>query len=235
MGRGAGPQVPPAPKAGHREATRTPWAPGAAKGPPWPDRGVRPPLPSPSRTPDFDTRGPGGEPSWVRALPVLLLTLFSGACAELRSPDEAPLGLAPGEQAQVRSKVDQALEGAGRVDWTAAWNQEVQAGADPERLSRIALGALRADATDAADMYAALVRKWGPLAGPHRAEVTALVQSALGRGDWSRALEIELLTADDAPTYSRAWALYEQAPLAEGPGLLQEIHDARTRHEKESD
>lgn len=145
------------------------------------------------------------------------------------------MDLSASEQEAVRAKIDRTLATDGQVAWAAAWDQEVQAGADRTRLARIAVGALQAQDSDAEEMFKALVRKWGALEPAQRGAVSVQVEAAIAKGDWERALELEIVTADDAPAYSRAWALYERAPARQGADLLAEIQAAREAHAKERD
>jgi hypothetical protein len=156
------------------------------------------------------------------------LLLALGACSGLKDVGEGPLTLSDSEKERVRARVDRDLADAkGRKDWAAAWNQEVGAGSDRDRLEGFALGALEAADGDAEDMFAALRKKWGPLGAASRRRVEALVEDAIAKKDWERALEIEILTADDPPTYARAFALYERCPAREAEDLLEAIDEAR--------
>jgi len=149
------------------------------------------------------------------------------ACSGISGLDAAPgadSALSAGEQSAVRRQVAQAVEAK---RWKIAWNQEIEAGADREALEEIALSALRDDSRHAEDMLDALRGRWGALREPGRARVTTWVSEARAAGLWSRAMTLELLSADDPPTYARAWALYRDAPVELAPDLLEDIKDAR--------
>lgn len=111
--------------------------------------------------------------------------------------------------------------------WKVAWNQEIEAGADRAQLQEIALAALADRSRHAGDMLAALHQRFGALPAAGRARVDGLVREAKSEGHWSRALDIELLSADDAPAFSQAWALYQDAPVERAPDLLEAIQEAR--------
>ncbi len=160
---------------------------------------------------------------------VAVLCLVLGACSSIRSLDEDPLPLSASEKAHVGTQVDKALE---KRRWETAWNQAVDAGADRGRLETIALGALQDDDGAAEDMLEALVGKWGGLTPTARGRVQALVKAALVEDDWGRAVEIEILAAEDAPTYQAAWDLYSGAPPRRAESLLEAITGARGDAEK---
>lgn len=162
------------------------------------------------------------------AVPALFLTL--AACSGVSGLDEEPMALSSVEKARVDGQVSKALEAR---RWTAAWNQAVDGGASRERFESIAVSALADDDGDAADMLEALRAKWGGLTPAARGRVDELVQEELRRRDWERAVEIELLAADDAPAYEAAWALYEDAPPHKAHDLLQAIDEARREREEE--
>ena len=174
---------------------------------------------------------------------LLLLVAVGSGCSGISALDAtgdaqtagAP-GLSQGEQAAVRSQVSRAVD-AGR--WKIAWNQEVEAGADRAALERIALGALHDDSRHAEDMLTALRERWGALSSDGRAQVSGWVVEATAEGRWRRALGLELLSADDPPAFTRAWALYQGAPVELAPELLDDIQGAREDyaedHAKEGD
>jgi hypothetical protein len=157
------------------------------------------------------------------------LCLLAGACASVRGLDEAPTPLSASEQARVARQVDSALE---ERKWDAAWNQAVEAGAERARLEDVALRALADDDGVAGDMFEALVAKWGGLTTPARERVSVLVGDAIARRDWERAVELELLTAEDAPAYAAAWGVYDQAPAGEAEPVLAAIVEARADRER---
>jgi hypothetical protein len=154
------------------------------------------------------------------------------ACSGLAGIDEPAAPLAAGERALVRAQVDAAVEAGHYRD---AWDQEIAAGAERARLEAIALAALEAHSRHAGDMFGALREKWGPLAAERRALVSAHVTTAIGLGKWGHALATELRTADDPPTFSRAWALYRRAPAERAEELLQDIVEARAEVAEEPD
>ena len=160
---------------------------------------------------------------------VLICCLILGACASIRGLDEDPLPLSTTEKARVNTQVDKALAGN---DWDAAWNQTVDAGADRSRLEAVALAALADKDGAAPDMFEALVEKWGALTPPARGQVAALVEASVAENDWDRAVELELLTAEDAPTYAAAWVVYDRAPPSKAEAVLAAIVEARSDREK---
>ena len=161
------------------------------------------------------------------AVPACCLIL--GACASVRGLDGDPLPLSAAEKARVSKQVDNALE---TRKWDAAWNQAVDAGADRSRLETVALAALADDDGVAEDMFEALIGKWGGLTPAARGRVSELVEARIDKRDWDRAIELELLTAEDAPTYAAAWALYDRAPPNKAPDVLEAIGEARSDREK---
>ena len=60
-----------------------------------------------------------------------------------------------------------------------------------------------------------------------RSRVEGLVARARESSAWSRALEVELMTADDPPEFTRAWAVYRAAPLERAPALLETLKEAK--------
>ncbi|MDJ0521288.1 MAG: hypothetical protein QNJ90_04365 [Planctomycetota bacterium] len=161
----------------------------------------------------------------IAAIAAFLLLLAPG-CTDLAALDSEADGpaLAPSEQDAVREQGDKALAD-GR--FKTAWNHEVAAGADRARLERIALAALEAQSGQAEDMFVALREKHGALSNGARSRVDGMVDAARQRGSWSRALELELMTADDPPTFTRAWAVYRGAPVERAPSLLETLQEAK--------
>ena len=147
-----------------------------------------------------------------------------GGCSGIRSLDGPGASPAPSEQEAIRHQVDLAL-GEGR--YKTAWNQEIEAGAERVRLEAIALAALADSSAHAADMFVALRKKWGSLSAPVRKRVDQLIAEAKSAAKWTRALKLELDTADDPPAFQRAWALYASAPVDWAPTLLEELQDAQ--------
>lgn len=166
----------------------------------------------------------------LQCLAVSILCLALGACSSLRGLDEDPVLLSGPEKARVQKKVDEAVE---KERWAAAWNQAVDAGSGRDRLETLALGALADDDSDAVDMFEALLTKWKGLTPAARQQVDDLVQAELKERwpDWERAVEIELITAEDAPTYSAAWALYDDVPPNKAESVLEAITEARRERE----
>ncbi len=163
---------------------------------------------------------------------LLLLTLLLAGCSGVDGLSADAPRLSDAERESVQVQVEKALE---QKRFNLAWNQEVKAGADRGRLERIALEALRARSGHAEDMFSALREKHGALSADSRKAVTLQREAAQREGRWSRALEIEMLTADDPPAYSAAWSVYRDAPPDVAPDLLTTITDARSDHEESSD
>ncbi len=162
----------------------------------------------------------------LRSLLVLLLASSVVACSDLAALDtggDSP-ALSGEEQATVRVQVDKALA---EQRYKVAWNQEVAAGADRGRLEAIALTALEAQSGHADDMFVALRTKHGGLSASARERVDGLVATARESGSWSRALDLELLTADDPPAFTRAWSVYRAAPPDRATALLESIQEAK--------
>jgi len=131
-----------------------------------------------------------------------------------------------GQEAEaVRTQAEKALA---EQRFKTAWNTEVEAGADRARLEHVALEALAAQSAHTEDMFAALRVKHGALSTAARDRVSRLVAEARAQQHWGRALAIEVTTADDPPTYARAWALYRQAPADRAAGLLASLRAAKT-------
>ena len=163
---------------------------------------------------------------WLTLLVVGAAGWGAAGCAgigELGEAGSSPT-LSPSEQSAVRGQVSQAISAR---RWKVAWNQEIEAGADRTRLQDIALQALADRSRHAGDMLAALRERYGALSAAARAQVDNLVSRAKEEGRWTRAMELELLSADDPPSFSRAWALYQGAPVELAPGLLEAIQEAR--------
>ena len=156
----------------------------------------------------------------------VLLFLVASACTDLAALDGGGTAppLAGAEQEAVREQVEKALA---EKRFKTAWNQEVAAGADRARLEAIALAALEAQSGHADDMFVALRAKHETLSNGARARVDALVTTARQEGSWSRALELELMTADDPGDFARAWSVYRAAPTGVAPGLLEAIQEAK--------
>lgn len=170
----------------------------------------------------------------VRAVAVVALLALAGCAGvdDLSSAKGAPRGAvaaspAGSREAALRRKADAALAERSYAD---AWNLEAAAGSDAERLSAIAVASLEADRGPYEDMFAALHAKFGGLPPTARARVEAVVKAAESEGAWSRAVNVALVTAADAPTYAAAWAVYERAPTKEALGLYRTIQKAQTAH-----
>ncbi len=164
---------------------------------------------------------------------LLLSVVALGACATVTSLDEEHAALNSQERTLVREQAAKAIEAG---EWEAAWDQEVHAGADRDRLEDIAFGALKDESGYAESMYAELRRKWGPLSARSRAAIDTLVVDTVAERNWERAMDIEIMTADDPPkpgdpvertTLSKAWALYRAAPPNKASDLREMIQDAR--------
>ncbi len=162
----------------------------------------------------------------------LIQALIAGsACSGISGLDEPAAELSTSERATVREQVDAAVEAK---TYRAAWDQEVTAGADRTRLERVALAALENHSRHAPDMFEALREKWGALQPAAREQVSTWTAAAQQREEWGRALELELITADDPPAFTRAFAVYKAAPPLFAPDLLEEIQDARADHEEQA-
>jgi hypothetical protein len=148
------------------------------------------------------------------------------ACSGISSLDGGDGGssLSASEQDAVRGQVTKAVEAR---RWKVAWNQEIEAGADRERLEEIAVSALGDRSRHAADMLTALRERHGALSQRGRSRISAWVSKAQSEGRWARAVELELSSADDPPTFSRAWVVYQQAPPELAPDLLSSIKEER--------
>lgn len=140
--------------------------------------------------------------------------------------------LSDAERDDVRAQVEKALA-QGR--YNLAWNQEAQAGADRARLEAVAIEALRARSRHAPSMFEELRETHGGLTDDARTKVTLQTDAAREAGRWMRAVQIEIMTADDPPAYRRAWALYRDAPPDQAPDLLAAITDAKQSHAESAD
>jgi hypothetical protein len=163
---------------------------------------------------------------------LVLLAALGAACSGLDPIGDKRPALPPDERGAVRAQVDRAIE---QGVFNAAWNQEIAAGADRQRLERIATSALRARSRHAPSMFDLLRDRWGALGPDARAEVDAIVQEARDTGAWLRAAQAEIAAADDPPEYGKAWEVYRAAPAQIAPGLLEEVTDAREERAESSD
>jgi hypothetical protein len=161
----------------------------------------------------------------ARVVPPLLLLL--AACSSPRALDEAPMDLSPEEGAAVMERVEQGIE---QGSFVSAWNQAVDVGAGRETFERIALAALEERDAAAEEMLRAVRDKWGGLTPEGRQRVDRLSAEALRDGTVQRAVQIEILAADDAPAFSGAWRLYREVPQNRAPSVLEAIRDARKEH-----
>lgn len=159
---------------------------------------------------------------------VLVLAPLLPACSGVSDLGKAPPPFAGTEGAAVRKKADAALAEKKYAD---AWNMEAQAGTDRARLESIAIASLEADEGPFDDMLEQLRTKFGGLSPEGRARVTALTAKEVGLKHWTRAADVEIAAADDAPTFSGAWAVYEKTPPDEALGVLEALRDARKDHE----
>jgi len=163
---------------------------------------------------------------------LLVLAAAASACAKIRSISDGPRRIEPSERSRVEAQVENAIRDE---EWAAAWNQLIDLGAPRDRMEDVALRALEADAGQAEDMLAALTAKWGGLSDAARLRGRKLAERAEKEGDWERAVEIEILLAEDAPHYHRAWEIYDRAPPTKAPQLLELIADARDEAAEGSD
>ena len=168
-----------------------------------------------------------------RPLLVLVLAASAAGCTGLAALDGG--GAAPPlnatEQSAVHGQVDKALA---EQSYKTAWNQEVAAGADRDRLEAIALAALDAKSSHADGMFKELRKKHGALGVAARARIERLVAQARQEGAWLHALELEIVTADDPPAFSRAWEVYRAAPSEGAAALLESLQEAKTSATKEA-
>ena len=164
--------------------------------------------------------------------PLAVLLLLLAACTTIRGLDEKSRRFEASERRRVEGQVEQAVE---KGAWAAAWNQAIDLGADRERMESILLAAIEDDAGIAEDMMDEIRARWGGLspAGAERARL--LSGAAWDERDYERAVEIELLVADDVPRYLRAWERYDQAPPKEAPDLLELILEAKAEAEEAED
>lgn len=173
----------------------------------------------------------------LRASLLALLSLVGDGCSDLSALDGGGGGgaaVVPTATAQeaIRGQAEKALD-EGR--YKMAWNLEVDAGGDRARLEAVALAALEGRSRHVGDMFAALRTKHGALAAGPRGRVDGLVAAARDAGRWSRALEMELFTADDPGNFSRAWAVYRQVPAEQSAALLPLLQDAQAAAEGKGD
>lgn len=159
----------------------------------------------------------------LHALLPLTLLLAVG-CSSVASLDTRGPDFTDAERSSVRGQVDKALA-EGR--YNVAWNQEVTAGGDRDRLEQIALAAQEARSGHAPGMFEALRERHGALQAEARRTVSARAEAAQRAGLWMRAVQIELTTADDPPAYTQAWAVYRAAPPDQAPEVLKAITDAK--------
>lgn len=164
----------------------------------------------------------------MRAPAVLALLSLAAlaACtsvADLGRPSRPLLG---DEPVLVRNKSDEALK---QERWADAWNLEKEAGADRARLEEIALVTLEHEHSDAADMFQRLREKFGGISEGAKQRVADLTQKAIAGREWKRAAEIQILAADDPPTYKGAWDVYVQTPVSENLAILMRIQKARDK------
>lgn len=166
------------------------------------------------------------------ALALLLALTLAAGCSGVDSLSADAPKLSDAERDDVRAQVEKAIE---QQRFNLAWNQEVQAGADRERLERVAVEALRARSRHAPSMFTELRERHGGLSADARTKVTLQTDAAKQEGLWSRAVQIELMTADDPPAYAGAWAVYRAAPPDQAPDLLAAITDAKAAHAESAD
>jgi len=164
----------------------------------------------------------------MRLLLLLSLVLATTACQSPQSLDREPMRLSGSERSLVVAQVDAARQPA-IGDWTGAWNQAVDAGLGRAVLEGIALDALEDDAGVAESMIQALGDKFGGLSAEGRRRVDRLTTAAAAKGDHARALEIQILTAEDPKTLKGAWRVYHGAPPDEAAGLLETLRKAREK------
>ena len=99
------------------------------------------------------------------ALALLLALTLAAGCSGVDSLSADAPKLSDAERDDVRAQVEKAIE---QQRFNLAWNQEVQAGADRERLERVAVEALRARSRHAPSMFTELRERHGASA-PTRA------------------------------------------------------------------
>jgi hypothetical protein len=157
------------------------------------------------------------------------LVLSLCACTGVADLGRPQPRLAGEEQGLTRKKVDEALRAK---QWKNAWNLEAAAGTDQKRLEEIALAALEDDDGDAEEMFAQLRKKFGGYSEALKAGIRELTQKAIDLLDYKRAVDIQLVSADDAPKYEGAWDVFQRTPAKEALGILERINDARQDHEE---
>ena len=164
--------------------------------------------------------------------PTALGLLLAAGCSGVTELSTRTRPLSGGETQAVRTKSDEMVAAKKFAD---AWDQEVQAGADRGRLEAIALASLEADTGPYEDMVEELRKKHGGLTPAGQAKVKRVAEAAEGKGDWKRACDVLLVTADDAPDYKAAWDLYARATgqnLKHAPDVLERIQKARTAYDE---
>lgn len=161
----------------------------------------------------------------TRTTAVVLAFALAG-CAGVSDLSSPPSAGVADHASDVRRKVDEATA-AGRYE--DAWNLEAQAGTDRARLEAIALASLRAGKGPYEDMFAALRKKFGGLSTEARAKVDALALEREQAGRWDDAVDVQLVTADDAPAYEAAWEVYRRTPVRNALDVLEAIEDARAQ------
>lgn len=161
--------------------------------------------------------------------PACLLALAFCACSRVGAIDAPRRPLAGPEPQTVRQKSEEALA---TKDYAAAWNHELHAGADRARLETVFLAALAADERDAEDMIGQLRQAHGGLTPDAQAKVKQISDAAADRKEWTRAAEIHLVAASDAPEFSAAWDVYRRAPPKDALDVLETIQEARKEHEE---
>jgi hypothetical protein len=160
----------------------------------------------------------------VRRLAVLLAPVLLAGCTGVADLKETRRPLSGDEVTLVRKRADEAL---GEKRWQAAWDQEAEAGADRDRLEAVFLASLAADQGPYEDMLAQLRAKFGGLSDSAKTSVARLANEHEGKGEWKKAVDVLILTAEDAPAYRAAWDLYTRASLKAAPEVLHRIQDAR--------
>ena len=164
---------------------------------------------------------------------LLLLALVLGACTSVKTLDTPARGFQPDAKARVAKRIQDAIDDK---EWTAAWNMAVDMGATRAKFEDIAARAVIDDAAAEQDMVEALRARYGTLGPGFLTPVRAHVDHLIAvKKDLERAVEIELLTANDAPRYERAWAIYDHVPADDAPDVLEMIADARAEAEESHD
>jgi hypothetical protein len=78
-------------------------------------------------------------------------------------------------------------------------------------------------------MLAELIGAFHGLSPEARARVGVESKKAVEAGKWTRAAEIELAAAEDAPAYKAAFAVYERTPVGDALAVLEKIERARKK------